>query len=156
MSSSGYLPDPGIEPTSMFPAVAGRQVLYHWLSNPTTGNVPWENHNWKTRGPPQDGGGIGQGDHFLPHEFIKRSFECWATSTKQLLNAGGGHQAPRKAVRSFRKEVRQNIKDKKRDKRVRDRDPSRGESHEGGEVSKHQETLSTTRVWGVLESQRAT
>ena len=30
--------------------------------------------------------------HFLPTKFIKRSFECWATSTKQLLNAGGGHQ----------------------------------------------------------------
>ena len=24
----------------------------------------------------QDGGGLGQGDQFLPHKFIKRSFEC--------------------------------------------------------------------------------
>ena len=31
---------------------------------------------------------IGQEDHFLPHKFIKRSFEC--------LNASRGHQAPRK------------------------------------------------------------
>ena len=31
------------------------------------------------------------GDHFLPIKFIKRSFECWATSTRQLLNSGGGH-----------------------------------------------------------------
>ena len=23
----------------------------------------------------EDGGGIGQGDHFLPHKFIERSFE---------------------------------------------------------------------------------
>ena len=24
----------------------------------------------------EDGGGIGWGDHFLPHKFIERSFEC--------------------------------------------------------------------------------
>ena len=58
-------------------------------------------------------GGIGQGDHFLPHKFIKRSFKCWATSTKQFLNTGGGHQAPRKATHSLWKEVGQNIKDRK-------------------------------------------
>ena len=23
-----------------------------------------------------DGGGIGWGDHFLPHKFIERTFEC--------------------------------------------------------------------------------
>ena len=40
---------------------------------------------------------------------------------------------------ALRKEVGQNIKDKKRDKRVRDGDPSQGGIHEG-EVSKHQET----------------
>ena len=34
-------------------------------------------------GQPQGGGGIGRGDHFLPNKFIKRSFECWATSTKK-------------------------------------------------------------------------
>ena len=39
-------------------------------------------------------------------------------------------------------EVAQNIKDKKRDKRVRDGDPSQKGSREGGEVSKHQETFS--------------
>jgi len=49
----------------------------------------------------QDGGGTGQEDHFLPNIFIKRSFECWTTSTKQPLNAGGGYQAPRKAVYLF-------------------------------------------------------
>ena len=36
------------------------------------------------RGRSQDSRGIKQGDHILPHKFI-RSFECWATSTKQLL-----------------------------------------------------------------------
>ena len=76
----------------------------------------------------QDGGGIGQGDHFLPHKFIKRSFECWATSTKQFLNTGRGYQAPRKAAHSFQKQVGQNIKDKERDKRVRDGDLSWGGS----------------------------
>ena len=40
------------------------------------------------------------------------------------MNAGGGHQAPRKAAHCLQKEVRQNIKDKKRDKRGRDRDLS--------------------------------
>ena len=55
----------------------------------------------------------------------------------------------------LRNEVEQNIKDKKRDKRVRDGDPSQGGSHER-EVSKHQETLSLAGLWGVLESQRAT
>ena len=53
-----------------------------------------------------------------PKWFIKRSLECWATSTKQLMNAGRGHQAPRKAAHSLQKEVGQNIKDKKRDKEL--------------------------------------
>ena len=30
----------------------------------------------------EDGGGIRGGDHFLPHKFIERLFECWANSTK--------------------------------------------------------------------------
>ena len=42
----------------------------------------------------------------------------------------------------LQKEVGQNIKDKKRDKRGRDGDPSQGGSLKRGEVSKHQETLS--------------
>ena len=28
------------------------------------------------RGQSQDGRGIGWGDHFIPHKFIKRSLEC--------------------------------------------------------------------------------
>ena len=52
--------------------------------------------------------------------------------------------------------VGQNLKDKERDNRVRDEDQSRGGSHEGGEVSKQQETLSLVDLWGALESQRAT
>ena len=98
---------------------------------------------------PEDGRGTGRGDHCLTHKFIKRSLECWATFTKQCLNAGGEHQAPRKAAHSLQNEVGQNIKDKKRDKRVRDRDPSQGGSHEG-EVSKHQET-SLAGLWGISE-----
>ena len=27
-------------------------------------------------GIPEDGGGIGLGDHFLPHKFIEKTFEC--------------------------------------------------------------------------------
>ena len=45
-------------------------------------------------------------------------------------------------------------KDKKRDKRVWDKDPSQRGSHEGGEVSKHEETLSPAGLCGVLEFQR--
>ena len=110
---------------------------------------------WKIEGRSQNGGGIGLGDHFLPHKFIKRSFECWETSTKQLLNSGG-HQGPRKAAHSLPNEVGQNIKDKKRDKRVRDGEPPWGRSREGGEVSRQQETFPLVGLWGVLESKRAT
>ena len=53
----------------------------------------------------EDGRGIGRGDHFLPHKFIKRTFKRRINSTKQLLNAGRGHQAPRKATHCLRKEV---------------------------------------------------
>ena len=72
----------------------------------------------------EDDGGIGWGDHFLPYEFIERTSEHWANSTKQLLIASRGHQAPRKAAHCLWKEVGQNIKDKKKDKRARDGDPS--------------------------------
>ena len=81
-------------------------------------------------------------------------------NAKQLpqnnLNAGRRHQAPKKAANSLRTEVGQNIKDKKRDNRVRDGDPSWGGTCEGGEVSEHQETLSLACLWGVLESQWVT
>ena len=49
----------------------------------------------------QDGGGVGRGEQFLPHKFIKRAFKRRVNSTKQLLNAGRGHQAPRKATQLF-------------------------------------------------------
>ena len=51
------------------------------------------------------GGGIGWGDHFLPYKFIKRAFIRQVNSMKQILNAGRGHQAPRKAAHCIRKEV---------------------------------------------------
>ena len=72
----------------------------------------------------QDGGGLGRGDHFLSYKFIKRTTERWANFTKQLLIASWGHLAPRKAAHCLRKEVGQNIKDKKRGKGARDGDPS--------------------------------
>ena len=72
------------------------------------------------------------------------------------MNTGRGHQAPGKATHCLQKEVGQNIKDKKREKRVRDGDPSQEGSLKKGEVSKHQETLSLGGLWGVLESQKAT
>ena len=48
------------------------------------------------------------------------------------------------------------MKDKKRDKRVRDEALSWGGNGEGVEVSTQQETLSQAGLWGVLESQEAT
>ena len=53
------------------------------------------------RGRRQDGGGVGRGKHFIPHKFIKRAFKRRVNSTKQLLNAGREHQAPRKATQLF-------------------------------------------------------
>ena len=55
------------------------------------------------RGRSQDGGGVGRGEHFLPHKFIKRTFKRRVNSTKQLLNADRGHQAPRKATQLFQR-----------------------------------------------------
>ena len=92
----------------------------------------------------QDGGGIGWGDHFLSYKFIKRITERRANFTKQLLIASWGHQAPRKATHCLRKEVGQNIKDKKRDKRAKDGDLSR----EG--------SLALAGLGEVFESRRAT
>ena len=70
------------------------------------------------RGRRQDGGGIGRGDHFLSYKFIKRTIERWTKFTKQLLIASSGHRAPRKAAHCLRREVGQNIKDKKGDKEL--------------------------------------
>ena len=85
------------------------------------------------RGRSQDGRGTGWGDHFLPYKFIERTIHCRANFTKQLLIASSGHQAPRKAAHCLRREVGQNIKDKKRDKRARDRDLSwEGSLNRGG------------------------
>ena len=67
---------------------------------------------------------------------------------KQLLNAGRGHQAPRKAAHCLRKEVGKNIKDKKKETKELDkRAPSREGSVKKRQVSKHQETLSLLSLW---------
>ena len=72
-----------------------------------------------------------------------------STSTELLLNVGRGHQAPRRAAHCLRKEVGQNIKDKKRDKRGRDRDPSRE-----GSLKKERrfQTLGNTPTEGAVVS----
>ena len=71
----------------------------------------------------QDGRGIGRRDHFLSYKFIERTIEHWANFTKLLITSRG-HQASRKATHCLRREVGQNIKDKKGDKRARDGDTS--------------------------------
>ena len=74
---------------------------------------------------------------------------------KQLLNAGRGHQALRKAAHCLQKEVGKNIKDKKRDKGVvTELRPGKGVLKR--EVSKHQETLSLPSLWRAFEAQRET
>ena len=80
----------------------------------------------KGRGRSQDGGGIGRGDHFLSYKFIERTIEWWTKFTKQLLIASSEHQVPRKAAHCLRRDVGQNIKDKKGDKRAREGSLNRG------------------------------
>jgi len=48
------------------------------------------------------------------------------TTSEHWHQVPRGYQAPRKAAHSFQKQVGQNIKDKERDKRVRDGDLSWG------------------------------
>ena len=99
---------------------------------------------------------IGWGDHFLSNKFLKRTFEHWANSTEQLLNAGRGHQAPRKPADCLRKEVGENIKDKKTDKRVRDGNPSQKGSLKKRRSFQTPGNPLTAGLWGILKSQRAT
>ena len=61
------------------------------------------------------------GSTLSPHKFIKKTFERWVNSTKQLLNAGRGHQAPRKAAHCLQKEVGKKYKRQKKKKRERER-----------------------------------
>ena len=50
--------------------------VWYWHKN---GNRDkWNNIENLEMGALQDGRRIGKGDHFLPHKFIKISFECWA------------------------------------------------------------------------------
>ena len=69
---------------------------------------------WRTR----------MGRPFSPPQIHQRTIQRRTNFTKQLLIPRWGHQAPRKAAHCLQKEVGQNIKDKKRDKRARDGDPS--------------------------------
>ena len=106
------------------------------LINPSENFVNgWRNLATKIlAGRSQDGGGIGWGDHSLSYKFIERTIERWTKFTKQLLIASSGHQAPRKAAHCLQREVGQNIKDKKGDKRARDGDPSQEGSLNRGSV----------------------
>ena len=73
-------------------------LLYDWLvGSPCSPRDSQES----SPGRSQDGRGVGQGKHFLPHKFIKRTFKYRVNSTKQLLKAGRGHKAPRKATQVF-------------------------------------------------------
>ena len=108
---------------------SSKNLLISWLQSPSAVILKPKKINSVIVSPSnrrsQDGGGIGQGDHFLSYKFIGRTIQHRANFTKQLLIASSGHQAPRKAAHYLRREVGQNIKDKKRDKRARDEDPSR-------------------------------
>ena len=71
-----------------------------WLSEEAL-EIAEKRREAKHKGESQDGGGVGRGEHFLPLKFIKRTFKHRVNSTKQLPNAGRGHQAPRKAAQLF-------------------------------------------------------
>ena len=142
-----------------------RQILYQ-LSHKETPRVQESQSNSsrivvKTTkaidigGRSQDGRGIGRGDHFLSYKFMERRIEWWTKFTKKLLIPSSGHQVPRKAAHCLRREVGQNIRDKKGDKRARDRDPS-GKGVLIEEVSNHQETLTLVGLREVFKSRRAT
>ena len=157
--SPGDLPNPGIEPGS--PALQAGALSSEPPGNP---NRNLKDHKIEEtvvyqdiRGRTEDGWGIGQGDHFLPHKFIKITFERWVNSTKQLLNASRGHQAPRKAGHCLQKEVGKNINNKKRDKRGRNGAPSReGSLKKERSFQTPGNTLSLPSLWQALEPQRAT
>ena len=88
---------------------------------------------------------------FSPTNSSKEHLSAEQT-TLQLLITSRGHQAPRKAAHFLRKEVGQNVKDKKRDKRVRHGDPSRdGRLNRGS----FQTTGNLAGLGEVLESWRA-
>ena len=55
------------------------------------------------RGQSHDGRETGWETTFSPTNSSKKSFECWATSTKQLLNARKGHQPPERQPILFRR-----------------------------------------------------
>ena len=113
----------------------------------------WHNDTIEGRSP--DGGGIGWWDHFLSYKFIERTIERWTNFTKQLLIASRVHQAPRKATHCLRREVGQNIQDKKGDKRARDGVPSQEGSLNRGSF----QSPGNPRTGGlgeVFKSQRAT
>ena len=95
-----------------------------------------------------------KGRPLSPPQFVERTFQHQANSTEELLNAGRVHQTPQKAAHCLWEEVGHNIKDKKRDKRGRDGDPSR-EGSLKKENFLHTRKLSLAGLWRALESQRA-
>ena len=67
--------------------------------------MSWSSTAVKLKSWPQgsyDGGGIGWGDHFLPHKFIKRTFERWVSSTKQLQVLAEDIRHPEKQIIVFK------------------------------------------------------
>ena len=98
----------------------GSQCLSHPGSAPAHGACSHPAHTARAlgcsagRGRSQDGGGVGRGENFLPHKLIKRAFKRPLNSTKQLLNAGRGHQAPRKATQLFERSATEQVSLKKK------------------------------------------
>ena len=56
--------------------------------------------------PCEDGRGIGQGNHFFPNIFIKRTFNHRVNSTKELLNAAEDIRHPEKQPIVFKRRWR--------------------------------------------------
>ena len=62
----------------------------------------------------QDGGGVGRGEHFLPHKFIKRAFKLSSKFHKTTSECRQRTSGTQKSDPTLRKEVGKNIKDKKK------------------------------------------
>ena len=55
--------------------VNGLNAPTDWLNGYKNKTHIYAVYNKPTSGGREDGGGLGQRDHFLPHKFIKRTFE---------------------------------------------------------------------------------
>ena len=54
------------------PRPTTKYIIQRCVVKITTDKLQQNTKNWLNM---EDGGGVGRGDHFLPHKFIKRTFQ---------------------------------------------------------------------------------